>query len=144
MAQSSCRRARASVLFSFLYFLLFISSFAFHVFSFLFIYPNCPIVIPSLFIVVVPVDNCALAYDVVLFFPIAPSCLGSLCHGVIYKNCFFSKWSCRISRERQGGSREVRAAPQRLPRRPSGKWIRSKGALFGGSWIGKSPPRLNF
>ena len=38
----------------------------------------------------------------------------------------------------------MRWAPQKFPRGPSGKWHGSKGALFGGSWIGKSSPGLDF
>ena len=60
------------------------------------------------------------------------------------KSVVFQKGPRKIFRERQGGSREVRFALQRFPRRPSGKWHGSKGALFGGSWIGKSSPGLDF
>ena len=60
------------------------------------------------------------------------------------KTVFFQNGPRKIFRERQGGSREVRFALQRFPRRPSGKWHGSKGALFEGSWIGKSSPGLKF
>ena len=63
---------------------------------------------------------------------------------VFQKNVFFSNSVLQILRGGQGGSQDVRWAPQKFPRGPSGKWHGSKGALFGGSWIGKSSPGLDF